>query len=262
MSKKRRRDGPGQPPSQSAAAAAGPNRNPTTTSTDASKSNPNSTASPAGKRQRTGPQNPSAHLNAGTSNTTAATDSGSGIYARLPSAVMNDLTLSAGEAPPVDPKTGLFTPGFVNRLLTNTQDLTATVSDVNEASTTTNTKSASTLSSAAKSAIYQSRVQGKVLLVDNPPRDESAKEARREERRKQRRRKVLMNSKDKRKLGIYEIPVDCRKYELFEPLHKLWTQYMHELLGEHITNPMNVMPKLLKADYHGCILTGWFAFLF
>jgi hypothetical protein len=44
------------------------------------------------------------------------------------------------------------------------------------------------------------------------------------------------------------------RYELFVPLHELWLQYIEELYGK--SNPNIFGQKLLKADYHGAILTG------
>lgn len=53
------------------------------------------------------------------------------------------------------------------------------------------------------------------------------------------------------------------RYALFLPLHALWRGYMSELLnlaaeGTPSAPPSasNMHPKLLKADYHGSIMTG------
>jgi hypothetical protein len=45
-----------------------------------------------------------------------------------------------------------------------------------------------------------------------------------------------------------------RKYELFEPLHQLWKGYVEELFGS--SNPLAFTQKLLKADFHGALITG------
>jgi len=48
-----------------------------------------------------------------------------------------------------------------------------------------------------------------------------------------------------------------KRYELYIPLHQLWTQYMKELLGEvNTTNYGMIYSKFLKADFHGSIITG------
>jgi hypothetical protein len=44
------------------------------------------------------------------------------------------------------------------------------------------------------------------------------------------------------------------RYELFVPLHELWLQYIEELYGK--SSPNIFGQKLLKADFHGAILTG------
>lgn len=57
------------------------------------------------------------------------------------------------------------------------------------------------------------------------------------------------------------------RYELFIPLHHLWLGYMSELLGlaklplvipkdPLIPNVASIHPKLVKADYHGSLLSG------
>ncbi|KAG6825188.1 hypothetical protein H0H87_010087, partial [Tephrocybe sp. NHM501043] len=56
-------------------------------------------------------------------------------------------------------------------------------------------------------------------------------------------------------------------FELFVPLHHLWLGYMSELLGlaqppssgaispQAMPQSSSMHPKLLKADFHGSILT-------
>jgi ribonuclease P protein subunit POP4 len=56
------------------------------------------------------------------------------------------------------------------------------------------------------------------------------------------------------------------RFDLFLPLHLLWMGYMSELLGlspppstpatELIPNASSMHAKLVKADFHGSILTG------
>lgn len=64
-----------------------------------------------------------------------------------------------------------------------------------------------------------------------------------------------MSLKEKRSRGIYKISSKNQRYEMYLPLHELWTGYMQEMLN--LTSESNlkvVYPKLLRADYHGCIL--------
>ncbi|XP_074646411.1 ribonuclease P protein subunit p29-like [Tubulanus polymorphus] len=68
------------------------------------------------------------------------------------------------------------------------------------------------------------------------------------------RKKKSLSSKEKKKLKIYEIPADCRRYELYEPMNGLWNDYMCDLVNFDKFNPQNsqVLETFLKADYHGC----------
>lgn len=43
----------------------------------------------------------------------------------------------------------------------------------------------------------------------------------------------------------------CARYSEYEPMHKLWTQYIGELLRSN----SNKQALLLDADYHGCQLS-------
>jgi ribonuclease P protein subunit POP4 len=70
------------------------------------------------------------------------------------------------------------------------------------------------------------------------------------------------------------LPLVCaevlRRYELYEPLNTLWRGYISELLSlplppspdapnpnpPPIPNIAVIHAKLVKADYHGCIITG------
>ncbi|KAJ1920905.1 RNase P/RNase MRP complex subunit [Tieghemiomyces parasiticus] len=101
------------------------------------------------------------------------------------------------------------------------------------------------------------RVKEQSLLLMNPhkSRNKDTKINRMELLRSQRRSKgqVTLNSRQKRQLGVYDIPKDSQKYHLFEPLHKLWTGYMNDVAKNISANLL--VEKLLKADYHGCILT-------
>ena len=60
---------------------------------------------------------------------------------------------------------------------------------------------------------------------------------------------------------------DQQRYELFVPLHELWLGYMSELLSlpprpsddtvvPVLPNSSTIHPKLVKADFHGSIITG------
>ncbi|KAL6461310.1 hypothetical protein MHYP_G00294540 [Metynnis hypsauchen] len=66
-----------------------------------------------------------------------------------------------------------------------------------------------------------------------------------------------LNAKERRELKVFQLKPEHQKYELFLPLHELWKQYIVELcngLKPH-SNPQTIQQKLLKADFHGAVLT-------
>ena len=83
---------------------------------------------------------------------------------------------------------------------------------------------------------------------------------RKEERKKRRQKPKPLSAKEKRINGIYDIPKEQQKYAIYLPLHRMWVQYMWEVLGiEEGKNPFvtaqGAGPKLVSADYHGAELT-------
>ncbi|KAK8208021.1 hypothetical protein M8818_004059 [Zalaria obscura] len=73
-----------------------------------------------------------------------------------------------------------------------------------------------------------------------------------------------LSAKQKRAVGLYEIPKEQRKYRIYVPLHEMWCGYMREVLGgglghgqgqeakalQYVT-PASHGPLLASADYHG-----------
>ncbi|XP_017275045.1 ribonuclease P protein subunit p29 isoform X1 [Kryptolebias marmoratus] len=88
-----------------------------------------------------------------------------------------------------------------------------------------------------------------VILGYARPKKESAK-------RSSKKAKGL-NARQKRKMKIFQIKPEHQRYELFLPLHELWRQYIVDLCGglKPTSNPQFVQQKLLKADFHGAIIT-------
>lgn len=96
-------------------------------------------------------------------------------------------------------------------------------------------------------------------------------------RRKSRKPKPL-TAREKRALRIYEIPAECRKYEIYEPLHRLWVGYVQEVMfgdagmlprgvgggsgsgsghvekGKALVQGQELAAKLLAADLHGAVM--------
>lgn len=69
-------------------------------------------------------------------------------------------------------------------------------------------------------------------------------------------KKKEMSARNKRIHGIYNISATNQRYEMYLPLHKLWQDYMQSMLNLQPNSYLKALyPKLLRADYHGCILT-------
>lgn len=66
-----------------------------------------------------------------------------------------------------------------------------------------------------------------------------------------------LNARQKRAMKIFHIKPEHQKYELFLPLHDLWRQYIIDLCSglKPTCSPQFVQQKLLKADFHGAIIT-------
>ncbi|MCJ8744960.1 hypothetical protein PDJAM_G00124680 [Pangasius djambal] len=81
--------------------------------------------------------------------------------------------------------------------------------------------------------------------------------ARERKRRGKRTKAKGLNAEERRALRVFELKPEHQKYELFLPLHALWKQYITELCNglRPDSNPQVMQQKLLKADFHGAILT-------
>ncbi|KAF1392449.1 hypothetical protein PFLUV_G00028010 [Perca fluviatilis] len=87
-----------------------------------------------------------------------------------------------------------------------------------------------------------------ILGYARPKKDKS--------KRKSKKAKGL-NAQQKRERKVFQIKPEHQRYELFLPLHELWRQYVIDLCGglKPTSNPQLVQQKLLKADFHGAIIT-------
>ncbi|XP_053085540.1 ribonuclease P protein subunit p29 [Pangasianodon hypophthalmus] len=81
--------------------------------------------------------------------------------------------------------------------------------------------------------------------------------ARERKRRGKKTKAKGLNAKERRALRVFELKPEHQKYELFLPLHHLWKQYITDLCNglRPESNPQVMQQKLLKADFHGAILT-------
>ncbi|KIJ62978.1 hypothetical protein HYDPIDRAFT_168910 [Hydnomerulius pinastri MD-312] len=119
--------------------------------------------------------------------------------------------------------------------------------------------------------IYASRIKDRHVLLENPARESRAKKERAAKRARQRAErsrkmvKALGRSVAEAK-GLWKLEKSAQRFNLFIRLHQLWMGYMSELLGLSPPTPSSShegkMPsfssmhaKLVKADYHGSILT-------
>ncbi|KAM3828736.1 ribonuclease P protein subunit p29 [Vipera latastei] len=66
-----------------------------------------------------------------------------------------------------------------------------------------------------------------------------------------------LSAKQRREMRLFEIPPEQQRYELFIPLHELWKQYVRELCNglKPDAQPQMIQTKLLKADFHGALVT-------
>ncbi|KAF9547255.1 RNase P subunit p29-like protein [Agrocybe pediades] len=123
--------------------------------------------------------------------------------------------------------------------------------------------------------MYNTRVKGRQVLLENPAKESRAMKALAEKRalkKKEKERKQLgiIGKREAKEKGVWKFDESQAKYDLFLPLHHLWLGYMSELLGlspkpdstpapdvaaKAMPHSSGMHPKLLKADYHGSIMT-------
>ena len=115
------------------------------------------------------------------------------------------------------------------------------------------------------SAIFTDKVLHKPLHLRPTSPDPTSQDARaqrrlqrlRKKKKTERRQKPKpLSAKEKRKTGIYDIPDDAKKYEIYVPLHSMWVGYMWEILGlkegqRNYVTAQSAGSKLASADYHG-----------
>lgn len=73
-----------------------------------------------------------------------------------------------------------------------------------------------------------------------------------------RKRRKGLSSKERKKLKLFDISKEGQSYKKYIPMHRLWKDYIKDVLNTENMNDKNIQvsqEKLLKADYHGCCLT-------
>ncbi|GJJ08302.1 hypothetical protein Clacol_002513 [Clathrus columnatus] len=120
-------------------------------------------------------------------------------------------------------------------------------------------------------AIYANRVKNRQLSLHNPAKKSRAKELADQRKARQaldkaRRKSRVMSRKEAAATGVWKLRPEERSYDLFLPLNNLWKGYIAELLGlaprppqpmqePVVPNVQNMQAKLVKADFHGSILS-------
>ncbi|KAI1205795.1 ribonuclease P protein subunit p29 [Annulohypoxylon truncatum] len=107
--------------------------------------------------------------------------------------------------------------------------------------------------------IFADKIQHRPLFLKptSPPPSSNARDARRRARAEKRQRaKALkpkpLSARQRRNLGLYDIPRDGQKYAVFEPLNQLWLGYAREILGNELySGGQGAAAKLSAADFHG-----------
>ncbi|KAI2472475.1 ribonuclease P protein subunit p29 [Annulohypoxylon bovei var. microspora] len=107
--------------------------------------------------------------------------------------------------------------------------------------------------------IFAEKIQHRPLFLKptSPPPSTNARDLRRRARaEKQQRAKALkpkpLSARQRRKLGLYDVPKDGQKYSVFEPLNRLWLGYIREILGSELySGGQGAAAKLSAADFHG-----------
>ncbi|KAI6087754.1 ribonuclease P protein subunit p29 [Hypoxylon rubiginosum] len=107
--------------------------------------------------------------------------------------------------------------------------------------------------------IFSEKIQHRPLFLKptSPPPSSNARDARRKARvEKQKRAKALkpkpLSARERRKLGLYDVPKEGQKYAVFEPLNRLWLGYIREILGSEVySGGQGAAAKLSAADFHG-----------
>lgn len=102
--------------------------------------------------------------------------------------------------------------------------------------------------------VIESKIQHRVLLLDNPPGHGKAvvKARKRAKQSLGKRSKKHLSVRQQKLRGSYELPLEYRRYELFLPMHEMWKTYSKCLLDENSGKMIESI--LLQMDLHGAML--------
>ncbi|KAE9371398.1 RNase P/MRP, p29 subunit [Stipitochalara longipes BDJ] len=110
--------------------------------------------------------------------------------------------------------------------------------------------------------IYNEKIRKRPLHL-KPTEQDTAQQARRQARQlklqklKKKSKPAPLSARQKRAMMLYDIPKSEQKYEIYEPLHRMWIGYIQEILGLReegglVSNAEAA--KLCSADFHGAEL--------
>jgi len=124
----------------------------------------------------------------------------------------------------------------------------------------------------SKSQSYTSRIQGRNITLENPAKESRAKKERqakhaRQKQDSQRRKAGIISRGEAKKKGVWVLEKNIARYDTFLPIHHMWCSYMTELMNfspappdsvdakpPRLPNAAVMHAKLVKADFHGCII--------
>ncbi|KAI9505854.1 ribonuclease P protein subunit p29 [Coemansia spiralis] len=103
-----------------------------------------------------------------------------------------------------------------------------------------------------------------MLLLTNPYKNKQSKQGRISSSNKITKKtgRKSITAKERRASKIYDIPKEAHRYELFIPLHEMWSRYIESLMGGKPLEEMNadskqrqmMLGRLIKADMHGAVM--------
>ncbi|XP_006008745.1 ribonuclease P protein subunit p29 [Latimeria chalumnae] len=96
--------------------------------------------------------------------------------------------------------------------------------------------------------VIQEKLKRKALVLKH--------HVKKEKKQKQKKVKTL-SARQRKEMRLFEIRPEHQRYEMFLPLHELWKQYIRNLCNglKPDSQPQMIQSKLLKADFHGAVVT-------
>ncbi|KAL8939921.1 MAG: hypothetical protein Q9211_002525 [Gyalolechia sp. 1 TL-2023] len=119
------------------------------------------------------------------------------------------------------------------------------------------------------SSIFTEKILHKPLRLRPTSPDPNSQDARahrrlqrlrKREKSRRREKPKPLSAKEKRVTGIYEIPKQSQKYEIYVPLYRMWLGYIWEILGmvkgkQAWVTAQAAGSKIVSADFHGAKLS-------